>query len=65
MCGKAELILTTQKDWTKVAPLDALRNEMPFAYLAIELKFISGEDGLRDLIERTLAGKIPAKKNPT
>jgi len=65
MCGKAELILTTQKDWTKIARLDALRNEMPFAYLAIELKFISGEDGLRDLIERTLAGKIPAKKNPT
>lgn len=65
MCGKAELILTTQKDWTKIARLGTLGNEMPFAYLAIELKFISGEGGLRDLIERTLAGKIPAKKNPT
>lgn len=62
MRGKAELILTTHKDWTKIARLDVLREEMPLAYLAIELKFISGEDKLRDLIENALAGKIPAKK---
>ena len=59
MCSKAELILTTHKDWTKIALLGASGREMPLAYLAIELKFISGEDKLRDLIESTLAGKIP------
>jgi len=59
MCSKAELILTTQKDWTKIAPLCVSGKEIPLAYLAIELKFISGEDKLRDLIESTLAGKIP------
>jgi len=63
---KAELILTNQKDWTKIVWLGALREEMPFAYLAIELKFISGEDKLKGLIECTLAGKIPTnRKDPT
>jgi len=59
MCGKAELILTTHKDWTKIVRLGDLGAKMPLAYLAIELKFISGEDKLRDLIENTLVGKIP------
>ena len=62
MCGKAELILTTHKDWTKIVRLGDLGEKMPLAYLNIELKFISGEDKLRDLIESTLAGKIPTKK---
>ena len=56
---KADLILTTQKDWYSAQY--AIRNtryEMLFAYLVIELKFISGEDKLRRLIEHTLAGKI-------
>jgi len=62
MCGKAKLILTTHKDWTKIARVGALGKPVPLAYLAIELKFISGEDKLRDLIEDALADKIPAKK---
>lgn len=63
--SRVELILTTQKDWTKIVRLNVLREEMPIAYLAIELKFISGEDKLRDLIESTLADRIPAdKKKP-
>jgi len=59
---KADLILTTQKDWSSTQY--AIRNtqyEIPFAYLKIELKFTSGEDKLTALIENTLAGKIPAK----
>ena len=60
---KADLILTTQKDWTKL-PIENRKSKIGtlFAYLAIELRFISGEDKLRGLIENTLAGKIPAKK---
>ena len=53
----AELALTTQKDWTKIRMLEAAK-EMPLAYLAIEIKFLSGEDKLRYLIEDTLTGKI-------
>ena len=52
-----EVILTTQKDWTKIRLLKSAK-DMPLAYLAIELKFLAGENELRDLIEDTLAGKI-------
>jgi len=67
---KVDLILTTQKDWFS-SPLAAIRNtsngqraakyDIPFAYLAIELRFISGEDKITQLIEDALAGKIPKK----
>lgn len=58
----ADLILSTQKDYTHYA----LRNtqyEIPFAYLAVEIKFTSGEDKLKQLIEDALAGKIHSCKN--
>jgi tetraacyldisaccharide 4'-kinase len=79
---KADLILTTQKDWSKIIgdfrfsiPPDGPATQMagkrqtssdfqppiPLAYLAIELKFISGEDKIRNLIEKALAGKISKK----
>jgi len=62
----ADLILTTQKDWTKViSKLESQNSESksypPFAYLAIEIKFLAGEDKLTTLIKETLAGKIPQK----
>ncbi len=53
----AEIILTTQKDWTKIRLLESAK-DMPLAYLAIEIKFLTGEDKLRCLIEDTLEGKI-------
>jgi tetraacyldisaccharide 4'-kinase len=61
---KANLILTTQKDWFSAQY--AIRNtqyEIPFAYLAVELKFTAGGDKLKELIEDALAGKIPSCKN--
>ncbi len=67
---KADLILSTQKDWFS-SPLSSIRNasneqratryDIPFAYLAIELRFISGEDKITQLIEDALAGKISKK----
>ncbi len=62
----ADLILTTQKDWTKVIsnskfPISKSKSPLPFAYLAIEIKFLAGEDKLTALIKDTLAGKIPKK----
>jgi len=62
----AVLILTTQKDWTKVisnfkSQISDFKLPLPFAYLAIEIKFLSGEDKLTALINDTLAGKIPQK----
>ena len=54
----AELILTTQKDWTKVAILPPSQFNIPLAFLQIELKFTQGEDEIRQLIETALAGRI-------
>jgi tetraacyldisaccharide 4'-kinase len=56
----ADLILTTQKDWTKTA-LPARTKDIFFAYLVIELKLLVGEDKLRGLIQDALADKIPQK----
>ncbi|MGB2866317.1 MAG: tetraacyldisaccharide 4'-kinase [Sedimentisphaerales bacterium] len=62
----ADLILTTQKDWTKVISNSEFlilgsKSPPPFAYLAIEIKFLAGQDKLTALIKDTLAGKIPLK----
>jgi len=61
---KADLILTTQKDWTKIISdfriqISDFEYSLPLAYIGIEIKFLAGEDKLRGLIEKTLAGKIP------
>lgn len=67
---KADLVLTTQKDWfsSPLSAIDHTSNEqsaikygIPFAYLAIELKFLSGQDKITNLIEDALAGKIRKK----
>jgi len=58
---KADLILTTQKDWAKITQLAPVKKDIPLAYLAIELKFTSGEDKITRLIEDALAGKITGK----
>jgi len=57
---KAELILTTQKDWVSIlsSGIPNVCEEVNFAYLAIELRFISGEDKITELIKNTLAGRI-------
>ena len=62
--SRADLILTTQKDWFSTQY--AIRNtqyEIPFAYLEIELKFIDREDKITKLIEDTLAVKIKNQKS--
>jgi len=60
-CLKADLILTTQKDWTKIKRLALLKKDIPLGYIGIEIQFLAGEEKLRGLIEKTLAGKIPQK----
>ncbi len=63
LCGEArddgaDLLLTTQKDWTKIAPLNRPDDALEMAYLAIELQFTSGGDSLNTLIERALGGTM-------
>lgn len=61
----ADLILATQKDWTKIIGNPKLNiadyQDIPFAYLLIKLKFLDGQDKLKQLIEDALAGKITEK----
>lgn len=58
---EAELILATQKDWTKIRHLRWPNKDIPVAYLVIEIKFVAGDDKLRKLIKDTLAVKIEKK----
>ena len=54
----ADLVLTTQKDWTKIRGLVSNKKEIPFGYLVIELRFMTGEEKLTELIKDTIARKI-------
>jgi tetraacyldisaccharide 4'-kinase len=61
---EADLILTTQKDRHSTQyTIRGTQYELPFAYLATELKFTAGEDKITQLIERTLAGKIISRES--
>jgi tetraacyldisaccharide 4'-kinase len=57
---KAEMIVTTEKDWMKIACLNLNENKN-IAYLKIKIHFIEGLEGLTGLIEKTLSGKIAQK----
>ncbi len=61
---EAALILTTQKDWTKLvsgfmSSISDSGQSPPFACLVIEIQFLTGENELKSLIESRLAGRIP------
>ena len=50
----AEIILTTQKDWVKTALLAQKKQDIIFAYLALELDFPHGYDKIESLIDNIL-----------
>lgn len=55
----AALVLTTQKDWTKIEPSELPQRDPPLACLTIDLQITAGEELLTALIDRVLSGKIP------
>ena len=60
----ADLILTTQKDWTKLisnfkSQISDFISSIPFACLTVEIQFLTGREELKSLIESTIASKIP------
>lgn len=55
----AALVLTTQKDWTKIEPSELPQQGPPLACLAIDLQITAGEELLTALIDRVLGGRIP------
>jgi tetraacyldisaccharide 4'-kinase len=58
----ARMILTTEKDYNKISQPASGAGELILAYLAVRLQFVDGQDRIRELIERSLAGKIPRKR---
>jgi tetraacyldisaccharide 4'-kinase len=56
----ANIILTTEKDWTKTGLLMPT-DDIVLAYLVVGLEFLTGEDQIRDLIENALAGRFEDK----
>ncbi len=57
--SKADMILTTEKDATKIISDSNL--SIPLCCLEIELKFIDAEQKISRLIDSVLSDKIPAK----
>jgi tetraacyldisaccharide 4'-kinase len=51
---KAEMIITTQKDWIKAALLCIEKFDIPIAYLAVELEFIDGQRDIVTLVENAI-----------
>jgi tetraacyldisaccharide 4'-kinase len=58
----ARIILTTEKDYNKLSQPAPGAGDLVLAELAVRLQFVDGADRIRELIERSLAGKIPRKR---
>lgn len=55
---KAELIISTEKDFSKITGFIGPENDIDFAYLAVELEFITGKEQITQLIQKTVSGRI-------
>ena len=60
---EAEIVLSTQKDWVKTALLMKHHDDVNFAYLGLEVEFVSGVDKIESLIDRVTT-EILEKINP-
>lgn len=50
----ADVVLSTEKDWVKTALLVRQKDDIVFAYMALQLSFIDGADKLYNLIDDTV-----------
>ena len=55
---KADLILTTQKDWTKIGRSALLEGRPPMACLTVQLQITTGAERLTALIDRALGDRM-------
>ena len=56
---KAWLVVTTQKDWTKISRLAGPREDPPLTCLTVELQITAGAERLTALIHRVVGGTMP------
>jgi len=50
-----DIILTTEKDWTKTALMAGIKEDMPLAYLAVRLELVMGQESIVHLLEGAIA----------
>jgi tetraacyldisaccharide 4'-kinase len=55
----ASLVLTTEKDWTKISHWTDPQGQPPLAYLAIELQITAGAEKLTALIDHLVGDIMP------
>jgi len=56
--SKADLMLTTEKDFSKIDAAWLAKTPVKFAYLAVEIELLAGAERITELIEKAIAGKI-------
>jgi len=54
----ADLVLTTEKDFSKIDTAWLAKTLVKFAYLAVEIELLAGAERITELIEKAIAGKI-------
>jgi tetraacyldisaccharide 4'-kinase len=54
----ADLILTTEKDFSKIDTAWLTETAVKFAYLAVEIELLTGIERITELIQKAIAGKI-------
>jgi len=59
---KAELLVTSSKDWSKITPFVDPPPGLPLACLSVELRLTTANEKLTALIERELSGRIVGLK---
>jgi len=56
--SKADLVLTTEKDFSKIDTAWLTKTPVKFAYLAVEIELLAGAERITELIDKAIAGKI-------
>jgi tetraacyldisaccharide 4'-kinase len=56
--SNADLILTTEKDFSKIDTAWLTETAVQFAYLAVEIELLAGAERITELIDKAIAGKI-------
>lgn len=56
--SKADLVLTTEKDFSKIDTAWLTETAVKFEYLAVEIELLAGVERITELIGKAIAGKI-------
>jgi tetraacyldisaccharide 4'-kinase len=58
--ANADMVLTTEKDFSKINSAWLAETPVDFAYLVVEIELLSNRQRITELIDKAIAGKITA-----